>query len=147
MRRDDALTGFSVDLWNALAEKLKVSSRFVDLGRRSDDAQLEALRRGEADVAISAIAMTPLREQRVDFTIAYFDSGLQIGVHPDGGGGVPGLGFLRALPWSAIGDLVLAGAVILVLLAHVLWLVERRGNPGSGAATCAGLPRGSGASS
>ncbi|UPY38680.1 transporter substrate-binding domain-containing protein [Sediminicoccus sp. KRV36] len=130
LRRGDALAGFSMDLWNAIAERMRVTSRFVDLGRRSDDAQIEAVRRGEADVAISAITMTPAREQLADFTLPYFDSGLQIAVRPDGDdGGWPGLSFLRALPWSAIGDLVLGGALILLLLAHVLWLVERRGNP------------------
>jgi ABC-type amino acid transport substrate-binding protein len=131
MKRGDALTGFSIDLWNAIAEKLRVTTRFIDLGRRGDDAQLDALRNGQADVAISAIPLTPAREARVDFSVPYFDAGLQIAVHPDGddGGGIPGLGFLRSLPWAAIGDLVLGGLLILVILAHVLWLIERRANP------------------
>jgi polar amino acid transport system substrate-binding protein len=126
LRRGDAPTGFSIDVWNAITQRLGVQTHFLDLGRRSDDAQLEAVRRGEAEAAISAIVMTPTRERLVDFTIAYYDSGLQIGVAPDGSGR---LSLLRALPLAAVGDLLAAGAVILVVLAHLLWLVERRENP------------------
>ncbi len=87
LRRGDVPTGFSIDVWKAVAQRLGAQTRFLDLGRRSDDAQLEAVRRGEAEAAISAIVMTPTRERLVDFTIAYYDSGLQIGVAADGGSG------------------------------------------------------------
>src|SRR4051794_28908158 len=56
LHRGDAPTGFSIDVWNAVAQRLGAQTRFLDLGRRSDDAQLEAVRcgavrRGEADAA------------------------------------------------------------------------------------------------
>src|SRR4051812_37119858 len=61
-----ALAGFSIDLWNAITQILNVESRLIDLGPRSDTAQLEAVRRGEADVAIAAITITAERERLVD---------------------------------------------------------------------------------
>jgi polar amino acid transport system substrate-binding protein len=131
LRHGEALSGFSIDLWNALAARIGAETRFADLGWRSDAVQLDAVQRGEAEAAISAIFMSPAREACTDFSIPYFDSGLQVAVRPDGddGGGLPGLSILRTQPISAIGDLLLGGVVILIVLAHVLWLVERRENP------------------
>jgi ABC-type amino acid transport substrate-binding protein len=44
---------------------MRVEFAWVDAGLR--DKQLEAVQRGDADLAISAIVMTPEREQYVDF--------------------------------------------------------------------------------
>src|SRR3954451_3065690 len=59
LRHGEALSGFSIDLWNALAARIGAETRFVDLGWRSDTAQLDAVQRGEAEAAISAISMSP----------------------------------------------------------------------------------------
>ena len=124
---DGPLAGFSVDLWTVLAQRLNASFVVSDLGRGSDEAQLQAVRNGEADMAISAIAMTPAREEVVDFSMAYFDSGLQIMVWPE-----------NASAWSATaaavltranGEILLVGSLTVLLLANLLWLVERRTNP------------------
>ena len=69
------LTGFSIDLWNELARRLRVESAWTDVGPSAD--QIQAVRRGDADVAISAITITQEREKVVDFSHPYFDSGLQ----------------------------------------------------------------------
>jgi ABC-type amino acid transport substrate-binding protein len=125
--QDGPLAGFSVDLWTVLAQRLGVNVVVTDLGRVGAEEQLQAVRNGKADMAISAIAMTPEREQAVDFSMAYFDSGLQIMVRPE-----------AASAWSATaaavltranGEILLVGALTVLLLANWLWLVERRNNP------------------
>lgn len=125
--QDGPLAGFSVDLWTVLAQRLGVTVVVTDLGPVDAEAQLQAVRNGTADMAFSAIAMTPAREQVVDFSMAYFDSGLQIMVRPE-----------TASAWNATAAAVLtranaeilaAGALTVLLLANLLWLVERRGNP------------------
>jgi ABC-type amino acid transport substrate-binding protein len=121
------LAGFSVDLWTALAQRLGANVVVTDLGRVSDEAQLQALRNGEADIAISAIAMTPAREALVDFSTAYFDSGLQIMVRP--GTASVWSAAAAAVATRANGEILLVGALTVLLLANLLWLVERRGNP------------------
>jgi polar amino acid transport system substrate-binding protein len=88
---------------------------------------LAAIARGEADVAVAAITMTPEREQLVDFSTSYFDSGLQIMVPVERG--VSFLNTVRAVFSSGIGALALSAIVIVFVLANVLWLVERRTNP------------------
>ncbi len=121
------LSGFSVDLWTELARRLGADVVVTDLGRGSSEAQLQAVRNGAADMAISAIAMTPAREELVDFSAAYFDSGLQIMVRP--GAGAAWRAALAAVLSPAIGQILLAASLVVLLLANVLWLVERRGNP------------------
>jgi ABC-type amino acid transport substrate-binding protein len=123
----DRLSGFSVDLWTELARRLGAGVAVTDFGRVSSDAQLQAVRDGEVDMAISAIAMTPAREDVVDFSTAYFDSGLRIMVHPGAGSGWQAT--VAAVLSRANGQILLAASLAVLLLANLLWLVERRGNP------------------
>jgi len=62
LKQGDELTGFSIDLWNALARRLKADFSLTELGLHSQSEQLQAVQRGEAEVAISAITMTAERE-------------------------------------------------------------------------------------
>src|SRR5437879_281602 len=61
IKEGDRFTGFSVDLWSELARRIGVEFVWVDAGSRAD--QLESVPRADADVAISAIVMTPERER------------------------------------------------------------------------------------
>ena len=126
-KQGDALSGFSIDLWNALARRLNADFSLTELGLDSQSEQLQAVQRGDADVAVSDITMTTEREQQVDFTHPYFDSGLQIIVRSQNNDLF--LATIESLLSSAIGQILVAALLIVVLLAHVLWLVERRGNP------------------
>ena len=82
-KHETELSGFSIDLWNALAQSLKVETTWVEVTTVGD--QLQAVKSGKADAAIAAITITRERENIVDFTQPYFDSGLQIMVHTQGG--------------------------------------------------------------
>ena len=126
-KQGDALTGFSIDLWNALAQRLKADFSLTELGSFSQSEQLQAVQRGDAEVAMSAITMTAERERQVDFTLPYFDSGLQIIVRSQNHD--PFLATIESLLSPAIGQILVAALLIVVLLANVLWLVERRSNP------------------
>ena len=119
------LTGFSIDLWNELARRLRVEFAWTDVGSVAD--QIQAVRRGTADVAISAIAITEEREKTVDLSHPYFDSGLQIMVPARSER--PLLDSIRSLPWAAIAQLVGAAILIMLVLANAIWLIERRSNP------------------
>jgi polar amino acid transport system substrate-binding protein len=127
VREGDTLKGFSLELLQALAERIGVRVALHDLGPRSELAQIAAVQGGSADLAISAIAITRERESVVDFSLPYFDSGLQIMVSGSG------RSYLRlaadTLTSEAILQVLGVGLVLLVLLAHVLWLVERSWNP------------------
>jgi polar amino acid transport system substrate-binding protein len=121
--RTDPPVGFSIDLWNEVARRMRVDFTW-QIAR--DPAQLlAAVQSHDADVAIGAIAVTPESEQIVDFSVPYFDSGLRIMVRSQYESGV--IGILRSIPWAAIGYLFAVATFIIFLLANVLWLIERRG--------------------
>jgi polar amino acid transport system substrate-binding protein len=115
-------TGFSIDLWNALAKELKAETVWVEVKTVGD--QLEAVRAGKADAAIAAITITKEREKYVDFTQPYFDSGLQILVRAQGGNHL--LDVFNSFPWPTIATLLGAFIAIMFVMANVLWIVERR---------------------
>jgi len=117
-------TGFSVDVWNEVARRLHVDFTWQLVAA---DDRLPVVERGDADVAIGLIVMTPEEEKRVDFTLPYFDSGLRIMVRPQGEGRF--FDTFESIPWRAIAELVGMAILIMLLLANVVWLIERRNNP------------------
>jgi len=122
LKNGTELTGFSIDLWNALAQSLKVNTAWVEVATVGE--QLQAVKSGKADVAIAAITITRERENAVDFTQPYFDSGLQIMVHAQGGNHL--LDVFESIPWATIAALLGAFFAIMFVMANVLWIVERQ---------------------
>jgi len=116
--------GFSIDLWTEVARRMRVEFAWIIVPTPSE--LLPTVQRGDADVAIAAITMTPEREKVVDFSHPYFDSGLQVMVRARDES--PFLITVLSIPWLALGQLLAAAIVIVFLLANVLWLIERRRN-------------------
>ena len=92
---------------------------------------MDALRSAAAPGADTSEWVRSLRaaedEKRVDFSTPYFDSGLQIMVRAQAEGRF--LSTFHSIPWAAIGELFGVAFLVVLLLANVLWLVERRTNP------------------
>jgi len=122
------VSGYSIEVWQEVARRLGVETAWTVLPDLSEAAQLEAVAQGRADVAISALAITAAREATVDFTVPYFQSGLQVLVATGSENEAWWAAILALAPGELLWLLVSVGAVMLVL-AHVLWLVERRHNP------------------
>ncbi len=115
------LSGFSVDLWRAIAAEAGLDSHFKVYGTMR--ALLEAVRTGENPVGVAAVSITAERAKTVDFSQPIYRSGMQIMVPA----GRPGpFALMRSLLSPrllyAIG-LILVG---LVAIAHVGWLIHRR---------------------
>lgn len=69
--------GFSVELWNRIADDLGVQTEWVRYNSVGD--MLEGLSDGQIDTAIAGISITAKREsQQVDFTYPFYRSGLQL---------------------------------------------------------------------
>jgi polar amino acid transport system substrate-binding protein len=123
---DGRRSGFSIDLWNEIGRRLGVQTTWVD--RANVGEVLAAVEDGAADVGIAAISMTAEREQKIDFTHPYYDAGISVLVRSTASKG----------PFSVLGDtlfnwrLIQPFLVLLfaaVVIAHIMWLVERRTNP------------------
>lgn len=120
----ELLTGFSIDLWNALATDMDVRTEWVVLETVNDI--LTAVETGEADVAIAGISITAEREERLDFSLPMFASGLQILVPATAQAGI--LGALRTVFSPLVVRIVLTMVVVLVIMAHIVWFVDRHEN-------------------
>jgi polar amino acid transport system substrate-binding protein len=120
------LSGFSIDLWNSIADRLKgkTNCRIAeDIG-----ALLETVRSGNADLGISAISITSMREVEFDFSQPILNAGLQImvrGAAEDVGSSplrdrLSHLFSRTLLVWLAI------ALLFIVIPAHLVWWFERR---------------------
>jgi len=118
-------TGFSVDIWEEIARRTDLEYEFV--GVTTVQEQLEAVEQGNADAAIAAISMTSEREQRINFSHTYFYTG--IGMMVRTGHTSFGRAFLSALLSPAMRQLFLGFFVLLLIIAHLIWFVERKENP------------------
>jgi polar amino acid transport system substrate-binding protein len=123
---EDALSGFSIDLWQALARAADLEYEYVVVDSVTE--QLDTVAAGDADVGIAAISITQAREETVDFSYSYFDSGLGILTQNRYASAPPLLVIFR--PSFLFRMLGLFGALLLIIVVvgHVIWLSERRKN-------------------
>jgi len=121
--QDGEPTGFSIDLWRAVAKDIGRSTTFSYVDSFSD--MLARIADGTFDIAVANISITAEREQRLDFSHAIFQSGLQIMVPADGG---------TNMIWKVLlsRELMLSIAVAFLLLlggGMAMWALERRAQP------------------
>lgn len=124
MVEDGKETGFSIELFQALAKSLGWDFQVKRMDTFAD--MLTEVEQYRADLAIANISITSAREVMMDFSQPIFEAGLQIMVPA---GQTTGPSLLRALLSR---DLMLAiGAAFLLLLAGgmLMWLFERRAQP------------------
>jgi polar amino acid transport system substrate-binding protein len=128
-------SGFSIDLWDALVADLGIQYEWVPAGTVNE--LITSIRSGKIDAAIAGISMTPERESLVDFTYPYFESGLPILVPeiPDTGAvSLPNV-FFSSIVFKMLG----LGLILLFFMANLIWLMEKRSNPGMPRSYTAGV--------
>src|SRR5438445_6118979 len=79
-RNPSRIIGFEVDLANALAARMGRTARFV---QNQWDGLGPGLERGEYDVVINGLEVTPERAQKIHFSIPYVYSTLTITTRAD----------------------------------------------------------------
>ncbi len=126
IRRGDVLEGITPDLWRVVAEENSFQAELVP--KANTAANLKALERGELDLAIGPISITPerLSSGAIEFTQPYFFG--QVGVLVplrDGGLWARVRPFFQVAALSSIGLLLLS----LFVVGNLIWLAERRRNP------------------
>ena len=122
---DDTLTGYSVDVWAEVAERLGLAYEWVEYETVGEI--LDAVQTGAADAAIAGISMTRDRESVVDFTHPYFDAGLQIMV--PAGASFSFREVVSHLLSPGMLSFLLIGLIAAAVMAHFIYLTERRHNP------------------
>ncbi len=130
MREHNQLTGFSIDLWNAVAQTMNVKT---DYFLEPDvNAVFAAVQSNNTDVGVSGIYITAAREDHADFSVPILNAGMQVMVRESGG-------VARRNSLIAFVDLVFSittlewlgiALLFMVVPAHLIWLLERRRNEG-----------------
>ena len=124
IKEQERLTGFSIDLWKEIALLAELSFEFIEVETVAD--QLDSIAGGQADIAIAAISMTPEREERFDFSYPYYRSGLQIMVINEPRSTLTLL--LAFIVSPAFLTTSAALLLILIVVGHIVWLLERKSN-------------------
>lgn len=125
VERGGELTGFGIDLWKEIAQRLKLKITYhvaPDVG-----ALLADVRSGKADLGVGAISVTSAREAEFDFSQPIMNAGLQIMVRGAGkdGDSNPLKDLLSLLfSWTSLAWLGIA-ALLMLVPAHIVWYLER----------------------
>lgn len=80
--KDGKRTGFDIELVEALAAAMGKKVEWIDIDFKG---LIPALQAGRADIAVSAIYITPERSKVVDFTDPYYAGGLVVLTKKEGG--------------------------------------------------------------
>lgn len=118
-------TGYSIDLWVAIAPQIKAQTQYVVY--ETTPALLDALRRGDVDVAIAGISVTADREATgLDFSHPIYEAGLQLVVLQ-----AQKSQLVRLLDYLGGNRALLAISRVLlssIVVGFLIWLFERRHN-------------------
>jgi polar amino acid transport system substrate-binding protein len=124
IKQGDIYAGFSVDLWAALAQRMGLAYEWVEV--TTPDEMLKMIQEGDVDLAVSKIIMTPDREKIMDFSAPYLSTGLQIMVGEEQRSFLGNL--LSTLFRPELLQVLGIGLVTLLIMAHIIWLMERGKN-------------------
>jgi polar amino acid transport system substrate-binding protein len=124
------LTGFSVDLWNAVAAKLNAQTSYQTAPDVA--ATFDALRSGKADVAMTGYYYTAERDREFDFSYSILNAGQQVMVRSSAPGAEdrPLRTFLKILFSRSMLYWLIAALLLVLVPAHVIWLLDRRSKDG-----------------
>ena len=79
-KEGDKYAGFDIDLWDAIAQEIGVT---YELRPMDFAGIIPALQTGQVDVALAGITIKPERQEVIDFSDGYYDSGLLLMVPTD----------------------------------------------------------------
>jgi ABC-type amino acid transport substrate-binding protein len=133
--REGEWSGISIDLWRRIAEDKKIAFRFHE--EETVQGLVDAVAAGKVDIGVAAITVTAGREDRMDFTSAFYGTGLGIAVAS--GGVASWAPVMRALTSFGFLQSVLALIGLALVVGLLVWLLERRHNDEFGGTVAKGL--------
>lgn len=110
------VVGFDIDLWKALSKELNIKTSFKLV---SFDQIFSGFDNNESQAAIAGISITAKREENLDFTHHYLDSGLSILTNKTSVSDASIISFTIVKSFSWLILLLFFGGL-------VVWLIERK---------------------
>lgn len=121
--QDGVQKGFCLELWDSLARELKLEYELSRVGSAND--MVEAVKNKNADVAVGGLSITSGREQMVDFSHEYYESGLQIVVSKNAGGLLDSIFciFQNVFSWNLLAVFSIA-ILVMFVISYLVWVCE-----------------------
>ncbi|NJS41808.1 transporter substrate-binding domain-containing protein [Candidatus Gracilibacteria bacterium] len=121
---DNKYTGYSIDIWNEVAKRNDYQTNWIQ--KNSIQELIDSVKNKEVDASIASISQTPSREEVVDFSNPYLDSGLQI-ISQKNTNSIFDL-FKIFLNSGAV-KILIVGVILILLVAHIYWITKRITTP------------------
>jgi polar amino acid transport system substrate-binding protein len=125
--KDGKRAGYAADLWDQLAKDFGLEYELTVVG--SAQEIIDAVKNKTADVGVGALSVTSAREEVIDFSQPFYESGLQILVAGGGGDFMGNLGSMlgNLLNLELIGSFLLL-VLAMLLISHLVWKFEHKVN-------------------
>jgi ABC-type amino acid transport substrate-binding protein len=118
---DSQLTGFDIELWEAIAKNKNLPYKYEKAG--SFQGMLDKLESCRAHIGFSGVTITRQREEVLDFSHSYFNSGLSIMSRSSADQSL--LEFLKIAFSPGIRKILLGMLIFVLICAHLIWFFER----------------------
>lgn len=131
MAQNGSLTGFSIELWDAIAKQMKVKTSYQlepDINGLQDAMQSKTV-----DLTVVPVFVTSARDQIFDFSYPIMQPGLLIMVRDTGEAATsanPLWDTLRLMFSRTTAEWLGMALLLMLIPAHVVWLLERRHEDG-----------------
>lgn len=117
--------GFAVELWESIARDAGWKWNYLEVPTLVE--LLDLVANGKADVAVTDLSITSDRLKRMDFTLPYFDAGLQIMINSNRPIAVRNL-------WQGLEEdghlkVLLGAAICIIVLSFILTVIDRQWDP------------------
>lgn len=112
-------SGFSVELWEEITKRLDQKTQFKEFSTFSE--MTDATQTGKVQASIANISITSKREAVMDYSQPIYDSGLQILISKKENK----ISYLKIIWDSGILLFILFAIGVLLVIAHILWFLER----------------------
>ena len=124
-RTSTGFGGFTIELWETIAAANGWKSEYVEAKTLPD--LIDMVSEGQAQVGVTDLFITSRRLEKIDFSQPYFESGLQVMVASNRGGGLVEL-FRGLYEWGDLRIFAIAfGAMILATI--VLTILDPQAGP------------------
>ncbi len=123
IKQDGTWQGISINLWEQIAEDKGWQYEYIEQDLQS---LIDNTTNGTLDIAVAALSINESRERILDFTHAFYSTGLGIAARAKPSGFLSLIGNLFSFQFfQAVGGL----AIILLLFGLLVWIFERKRNP------------------
>jgi polar amino acid transport system substrate-binding protein len=129
MKENGELTGFSIELWSAIAARLNVKSIYCVAPEPAD--LYAGMRAKRIDLVASPVFITSERDEEFDFSHPVMETGLGIMVlEAAAGSSDPLHDLLRIFLSPTILVWLGVGLLFILIPAHIIWFLDRRSPDG-----------------